>query len=160
MKKIFQDIKKFISSFIDDDETDEQKTIIRHNRLVFGLIAFIILYCGFWMINLEHKTEVPPLQIVKIEQASNIIHPTLLYTNTGTMTYPIDIGNEEFKIGEIVGIKYFGTIGLIIAKSSSDQNSFNVMYKDNGHVIQVQTFKKWLLYHPQKDTLTPLSLQD
>ncbi len=132
----------------------------------------MVIYFAFLYVNSiqnENNSTKPTIITFGGLPANNVIPDyNIAINNTSNMTVPIIIPPiniklkpNEFYIGEIVGIKYFGLFGLVREKIIGTSGyTYEVEWKDNSHGLPRQVFQPWELYRPERGTVPISALQN
>ena len=159
MKKFIAKIVDYVKSLFSFKEDDDVGQLRRYNVLIYLGLVFLLVYMTNFYITSNHKIESQaPTQTIDFSVVYVTNLSPIVTTNHRVIvpTKP----SEEFKEGEIVGVKHFGIIGIVKTKiiNPVSGNTYEIIYKNNNHQLQTITLDGWLLFHPAKETLTQFSL--
>lgn len=152
---------------------DEQK-VRSINFWHFILISFIILWVAGAYIYLEKKTDVsltrPPVILLDSGNALDMTNffsvsatNTTLFqkqlggTNTPQLNDMFQV-REKYFFGDVIVVKYFYVEALILGKTSSTSDEYDILYKDHNHVLQKISLPREMLMAPASGLLNPMSL--
>lgn len=154
-------MKNFFEKIVGWVKNNEQKT---YNLILIFLIIFLIVYTSILIfknsswITAKYRSFVNTNNIVLVETPVSLLTPKSFVITNNQIVVSTDV-KTKFSIGEIVGIKHMGTLGIVVNKTIGFGGySYEVIYKDNSGTIQKVQMEPWLLYHPQKDQITTLFL--
>jgi hypothetical protein len=144
MKELLVLLKDIYNKFRGKDSAEK---LNKWDISLYLLIAFLLIYSLVIALNYEklfswHLKE-PGINLPNVQQ------------------YITNIPVEEFQIGDVVGIRYFNIYGLVTERTRGiGKISYEVLYKDGNRDLQKINVEGWLLYHPPKESLSPLILQN
>ena len=151
-------LKESVSFLWSKPQTKEDKVIKRYDIIIFICIVSMILYGLYFVANLETKIN------TNTENISNL-NPNdspIIYNAPDTTLYPFyptnSIPSNEFFVGEIVGVKYFGVFGLVREKVLGSRGyTYIVRIENNEHDLPTEEFYNWELYRPSPNSI-PISV--
>ena len=155
MKKAFNYIKHFLTW---DKKNPELR---KYDILIIFLVVFLIGYTTVTFLNIYGKVD------NKKEVIEEVVYDTIIQSNSirhiNTITNQALIVEtktiREYSVGQVVGVKHMGIIGIISEKTLGLSGyRYEVMYRDGSGVIQKIEIAPWLLYHPHKEQLNPYYL--
>jgi hypothetical protein len=172
LKKLFQKIKTAFCSIVgfrDAPKTPEDRQIRRYEIIVSICVIFMVAYMCLFFYNLRGtiKTEMaeqPVVQSIVVPPAFDPNYNISIYQDTNT-TAPTSISKnklseQEFYVGEVVGIKYFGMYGIVRRKIwEIGGYMYEVRWKNEEHDLPTDQFYAWELYRPQPGTVPLSALQ-
>lgn len=80
--------------------------------------------------------------------------PEIIYTN-GILP------SDEFFVGEVVGIKYFGIYGIVEEKIVGVSGyTYQVRWRDSSRELPKDIFHNWELFRPSPNSIPLSALQD
>lgn len=156
MKSLIQYIKNLRNT----PTTPDDKVIKRYDLLLFICSAFMIVYVGFFFLNLQQSEYASHPNVVEIGMTDgNELHPLL--TASPNMGYAVAttpatlmLKTNEFYVGEIVGVKYFGIYGIVREKIlGTGGYTYEVRWRDTGHGLPKDIFYSWELYRPDRGSV-------
>ncbi len=148
MKKLF---KKMWELTFPPSEGDYKIKLRIYNFLIIVLVVFIVSYSSYYIGNSKNSVSVKPviIPIQSVMMPSNIVS-----TNT-------NLPNDEFLIGELVGIKYWGIYGIVEDKILGVEGyKYEVRWKDNNKQLPKDEFYSWELFRPLNNTIPTSVLQN
>ena len=156
MKEITQYIKNLFKS----PTTADDKVLKRYDLLLFVCAAFLIIYAAFFFLNIQNPEVASTANVVEIGmKEGNELHPLL--TATPNMGYAVAttpatmiLKTNEFYVGEIVGVRYFGIYGIVREKIlGTGGYTYEVRWRDSGHGLPKDIFYSWELYRPDRGSI-------
>lgn len=162
MKEFFSYIIESVSFLWTKAETNDDKVIKRYNIVILVCVIFMLAYAGSFIKGLENRHESDAPQIVQttpnqfdpnynyyLTISSNTIPPTIV-AQQGK-----DLPADEFYVGEVVGIKYFGIYGLVEEKTLGVNGYiYDVRWKNAERDLPKDTFYGWELFRPPPQSVT------
>jgi hypothetical protein len=126
LKELWKYLKGKWQLLLEKPKTPEEKTLHRMNVFIFLCAVFLIVYGSFWFVQVQHG-------MVKI---NTMVH------NTSTNT---------FNVGDAVGIKYFGGVGLIREKTLGIKGYTYTIRQKNDYTGEYDLpFEPWEIYNISK----------
>ena len=165
MNDVLKYFKDAWSFFWEPSKTKEDKLLKRYDILIAIGVIFMVMYSTHFFMNFKNSNVMLSPSIVTIS-ATNIPTPAAIYRTTNMATPKIISTNlvlkpDEFYIGEVVGVKYFGIFGVVVEKIISPTGyAYEVRWKDNSHDLPKDTFYSWELYRPENGTVPISALQN
>jgi len=148
--------------------SDDKSKIGTYNFLIVVLIVFITFYTSYYTVNFFKRVEPIKPSIVQTSPTqfsffnipyailitSNMVPPKISYTNG-------NLPSEEFFVGEVVGIKYFGIYGIVEDKIISfDGYNYEIRWRNNNHELPKDVFHGWELFRPTPNSIPSSILQN
>lgn len=159
MKDVIQYIKNLFSFLSRKPKTEDDKVLKRYDLLLFICAAFLIIYAGYFFLNVQQTAIDSKPNVVTIGLTENELHPLLTSgpnMGYGVATTPMTIvlKTNEFYVGEIVGVKYFGIYGIVREKILGIGGyTYEVRWRDSGHGLPKDIFHSWELYRPERGSV-------
>ncbi len=151
--------------------TDDKMKIRTYNIVILFLIAFIIsdtVYDITRFVGSEESKEprVTFSTTVKDSSSEFLNHPSAI-TITSNMIPPVIIFTngvpslDEFFVGEVVGVKYFGIYGIVTEKIISVNGyKYEVRWRDASRGLPKDTFYEWELFRPSPNSIPTTVFQN
>lgn len=166
MKEIIEYIKNFFSSLFKKAKTQDDAVLKRYDLVIFIGVIFIIVYGGFFLMNVEKTAISSKPSVVNIGVIDSSFNTNKVFADVDKMMPPtiipnnVPLKNTEFFIGEVVGIRYFGLYGIVQEKILGTSGyTYEVMWK-NGNSLSTHVFSPWMLFRPEAKTVPPAVLQN
>jgi hypothetical protein len=170
MNDILKYFKDLWSFFWTPAKTQEDRLLKRYDMLIALGVVFMIVYSTHFLLNFQNSDVMIKPSIVNIGttniqynpaaynrtiyRTTNMISPTIIATN-------MVLRPDEFYVGEIIGVKYFGIFGVVVEKIISPTGyTYEVRWKDNSHDLPKEIFYPWELYRPEAGTVPISALQN
>jgi hypothetical protein len=143
------------------ESSDEKK--IRHvNFWYVVLVVFIVVWMGGSFLYLNHQTHDlannPPVAILDAAGGIDLSILSKTGTNQHAGKIPLFTVKETYEFGDTIIIKYFYVKAVVLGKSATLGDSYEVIYKDHNHVLQKIILPRMMLLAPEEGTLPPSSL--
>lgn len=158
-----KEVVQYLKNLFRKSKTVDDKIIQRYDLILFICIVFLIVYAGYFFLNVQQTAIDEKPAIISIGLSENELHPLLNNTprNTPNMGYAIAVTPDtlvlktnEFYIGEIVGVKYFGIFGIVTEKIlGTGGYSYEVRWRDTSHGLPKDIFHPWELYRPDRGSV-------
>lgn len=155
---------------LQDDESKIKSMNILHIVLVIFIVSWI-LGGAYYLASSDAILILDPVpKLIGDKDSSNDINDFIsLPHNLLSNSAPINISTNEvskpkfkikdsYKFGDIVVIRFFYTVGVIIDKSIPTGDSYVVLYRDENNVLEKINLPKDMLLSPPAGMVNPLSL--
>jgi len=144
MKNIINYIKN-VTSFFWKKPMDGNDTKLRlYEFLFFICIVFMVIYSMFFLINFKNS----PTKFTHNYSSNNV---TNIQSSINVSINDTNLPKDEFFIGEIVEIKDFGILGVVIQKTLYvDGYMYDVRWKNIERDLPKDSFYSWELRRPEK----------
>lgn len=153
MKRIFNYLKKFVTW---DRGNPELK---KYDVQIVLLVTFLIVYTTCSFLSIKKGMKETKDTVVKVELRTIYPTNTLLASQTNHSLVIDSNSKLKFQVGEVVGAKHLGVIGIITEKTLGlGGYKYQIIYRDGGGVLQQTEIPTWLLYHPHKEQISPYFL--
>jgi len=159
MDETIKYIKDLFSFLWKPAKTPEEKAIKRYDTMIAVCVIFMIGYSCVFLYNLEAKIN---SHVDSNTSDVSSDYDQSIYTSpdsTLSPKYPpTTITNNEFYVGELVGIKYFGVFGLIVEKTIGVEGyKYTVRWRTTTRDLPTSDFYAYDLYRPAPHSI-PISV--
>jgi hypothetical protein len=130
----------------------------RKYDVAIGLLSiFLIIYTIYYTSGIQKRISDSKPTVIKIELAKITTNDIVVATNH-SLTIDTKV-KVEYEVGEIVGVKHLGIIGIVVEKTLSFGGyKYEIIYRDTSGAVQKSSIDAWLLYHPQREQISPFFL--
>lgn len=159
MKDFIETIKNYLAFLFRKPKTNDDRLVKRYDLLLFIGATFLIIYTSFFFLNVQHSVYESSASVVDIGMNANEQHP--LITPSPTVGYAIAttpdtlvLKTNQFYVGEVVGIRYFGIFGIVREKIlGTGGYKYQVRWRDTSHGLPTDEFFSWELYRPERGSV-------